>query len=79
MAQRSIFFYLSVFFLIVGLVVFYVWERVTAVRLTIQLEERREELNSLENELNSLKIQLSSVSSRKKLEPLAKKLGMRNP
>ncbi len=79
MAQRSIFRYLSVFFVIVGLVVFYVWERVTAVRLTIQLEERREELSSLENELNLLKIQLSSVSSRKRLEPLAKKLGMRNP
>lgn len=79
MAQRSMFSYFVVFFLIVGIVVFYVWERVTAVRLTIQLQEKRDELNALENELNSLKIQLSSLSSGQRLEPLARKLGMRYP
>ncbi len=79
MFPKTIFLYLLVFFLIVGVIVFYVWERVTAVRLTIQLEEKREELNSLDNELNSLKIQLSRLSSRKRLEPLAKNLGMKYP
>ena len=45
----------------------------------ILLEERREEVAALENELNSLRIQLSSLSSSKRLEPLAKSLGMRYP
>ena len=79
MQSKPMSFYLFLFFLTVGIVIFYVWERVTAVRLTILLEERREEVAALENELNSLRIQLSSLSSSKRLEPLAKSLGMRYP
>ena len=79
MQSKPMSFYLLLFFLTVGIVVFYVWERVTAVRLTILSEKMREEVTALENELNSLKIQLSSLSSSKRLEPLAKSLGMTYP
>jgi cell division protein FtsL len=68
------------FFFIVSLAVFYVWERFTAVELTIRLERLKEEIVTLENTTKKLEIEKTSLSSHKRIERIAlTELGLKYP
>ncbi|MFQ5906742.1 MAG: cell division protein FtsL [bacterium] len=68
------------FFFAVSVAVFYVWERITAVELTMRIQRLRDELLRVENETKRLEIEKSKLSSRRRIERIARKrIGMVYP
>ena len=77
---RSRVFAILLLFFAVSLAVFYVWERFTAVELTIWVEELKDEILSVENAAKKLEIERTVLSSRSRIERIAvDQLGLRFP
>jgi len=77
---RSRFAAILLFFLAVSVAFFYVWERVTAVELTIRIERLKEEVLSAANEVKKLEIRKSELSSHKRIESIARdELSLKHP
>jgi cell division protein FtsL len=68
------------FFLAVSVAFLYVWERVSAVELTIRIERLRDEVMSVQNEVKRLEIRKSELSSHQRIERIAREdLGLKHP
>jgi len=77
---RSRVFTTFLFFFAVSFAVFYVWERITALELTISVEELKDEILSVENAAKRLEIEKTVLSSRSRIERIAvDRLGLRFP
>lgn len=77
---RSRAFATFLFFFAVSLAVFYVWERITAMELTIRVEGLKDEILSVENAAKRLEIEKTVLSSRSRIERIATdRLGLRYP
>lgn len=77
---RSRFAATLLFFLLVAVGFFYVWQRVSAVELTITIERLKEDVLSAGNEVKRLEIERSELSSHKRIERIAREqLGLKYP
>jgi len=77
---RSRVFAIFLFLFAVSLAVFYVWERFTAMELTIRVEELKEEVLRVENAAKKLEIERTVLSSRSRIERIAAdRLGLKFP
>ncbi len=80
MLLRSRFFAMLLFFFFGCMAFFYVWERISAVQLTIRIEKLKEEVASLENDVKRLEIRKTELSAHRRIESVAReKLGLRYP
>jgi cell division protein FtsL len=80
MLLRSRFFAMLLFFFFGCVAFFYVWERISAVQLTIRIEKLKEDVASLENEVKRLEIRKTELSAHRRIESVAReKLGLRYP
>lgn len=79
-AVRSRVFAALLFFFAVSVAVFYVWERIAAVELTMRIQKLKDELLKVENETKRLEMKKSILSARGRIERIAReKIGMRYP
>lgn len=77
---KRFFLIIVIFAVVVLLGVFYVWERATALQLTIVLGKKEKELNTIQNRIDSLRLEYLNLTSVIRIEKIAKgKLKMRYP
>jgi cell division protein FtsL len=77
---KKFFFILLVFFAVVLLGIFYVWERATAVQLTLLLSKKEKELDTVQNKIEKLRLEYLDLSSVIRIERIAKEqLHMKYP
>jgi cell division protein FtsL len=78
--DKVFFFILLIFIGFVLLGVFYVWERATAVQLTLVLSKKEKKLDILQNQVEHIRLEYLTLTSIIRIEKIAKEqLNMRYP
>ncbi|MCK4576868.1 cell division protein FtsL [candidate division WOR-3 bacterium] len=73
-------FIIFIFAVLVLLSLFYVWERATALQLTLLLSKEEKELDIIQNRIEKLRLEYLNLSSVIRIEKIAKEqLNMRYP
>lgn len=77
---KRFFFIVLTFAAVVLLLLFYVWERATALQLTLVLAQKEKKLDGIQNKIEKLRLEFLNLTSVMRIEKIAKeKLKMRYP
>jgi cell division protein FtsL len=77
---KEFFFIIAVFVIVVSLLLFYVWERATAMQLTLILNKTEEKLEDIQDRIDKIRLEYLELTSVTRIERIAKEeLNMRYP
>ena len=77
---KEFFFIVAVFIIAVLLLLFYVWERATAMQLTLILNKTEEKLEDIQDRIDKIRLEYLELTSVTRIERIAKEeLKMRYP